>query len=355
MSKYGEDKFKIVGNVGNNPSFTARKGIGYWDDVWNHLKKNKGAMFGAIVIVIFTLLAVFVPMLSPYEYDEQNLQAANLPPKVPCLENFSFLHLDGMVPEETDAHGVTTPPYDAYMIEDEETGEMVPYENYHYFGTDDLGRDIWTRVWMGARVSLLIALIAVTFDLLIGVAYGMISGYFGGRVDLVMQRILELLYGIPYLIVVMLFLVIFESPGVFTIALALSITGWTGMARVVRAQVLKLKNEEYLLAAKTLGASDTRIITKHLLPNMVGPIVVTAMFTIPTAIFAESFLSYIGLGISPPMASLGTLIQDGLSYMTVQPYKLFFPAAVLSLLILSFNLLADGLRDALDPKLREGR
>lgn len=349
------NKFKVVGNAGKTHTEIALKSTTYWQDVFSHLRKNKGAMFGAIIITIFTLLAIFVPMFSPYEYDEQNLQAANLPPKVPGLENIEFLQLDGIVDEETDAHGVTTPAYDAYMVEDPETGEMVPYESYHYFGTDDLGRDIWTRVWMGARVSLLIALIAVTFDLLIGVAYGMVSGYFGGRVDLVMQRILEILYGIPYLIVVMLFLVIFENPGVFTIALALSLTGWTGMARVVRAQVLKLKNEEYVLAAKMLGASDARIIKKHLLPNMVGPIIVTAMFTIPTAIFAESFLSYIGLGISPPMASLGTLISDGLSYMTVQPYKLIFPAAVLSLLILSFNLLADGLRDALDPKLREGR
>lgn len=348
------NKFKVVGNYDKTRSEIAYESTTYWQDVKCQLKKNKGAMFGAIVITIFTLLAIFVPMFSPYEYDEQNVQAANLPPKVPGLENIAFLHLDGKVPEETDAHGITTPAYDAYMIEDPETGEMVPYENYHYFGTDDLGRDIWTRIWMGARVSLLIALIAVTFDLLIGVAYGLISGYFGGRVDLVMQRILEILYGIPYLIVVMLFLVIFENPGVFTIALALSITGWTGMARVVRAQTLKLKNEEYVLAAKTLGATDKRIIIKHLLPNMVGPIIVTAMFTIPTAIFAESFLSYIGLGISPPMASLGTLISDGLSYMTVQPYKLIFPAAVLSLLILSFNLLADGLRDALDPKIREG-
>lgn len=348
-----QNKFKVVGIPKEEAQEMMRPSLTYWQDAWIRMKKNKGAMVGLFFIIFLALLAIFAPMFSPYTYSDQNLQHSNLPPKVPVLQNFDRLPFDGVVNEQVDENGVTTPAYDAYRIENLETGEVETYSGYHYFGTDDLGRDIWTRVWAGARVSLTIALIAVFFDLIIGVIYGGVSGYFGGKIDLGMQRFVEILYGIPYLIIVMLFLVIFEKPGILTIALALSLTGWIGMSRIVRAQVMKLKGQEFVQASKTLGASHTSIIVKHLLPNTIGPMLITVMFTIPSAIFAEAFLSFIGLGINPPMASLGTMIQDGMKYMTTQPYKLFFPAIVISVMILSFNLVADGLRDALDPKMRK--
>lgn len=336
------DEFEIVGIQEDDTEKILRPSMTYWQDAWMRLKKNKSAIFGLIFIVIIVFLSIFAPMVSPYEYDEQqDLEYANLPPKVPILENTRLF--DGVEEAYVNENGVEIPEEDEYE----------GYDNYHYFGTDDLGRDIWTRVWWGVRVSLLIASIAVFFDLIIGVLYGSISAYFGGKVDLIMQRIVEILAGIPYLIVVMLFLVIFENSSVFTIAIALSITGWIKMSRVVRAQVLKLKNQDFVLAARTLGTSHMGIIFKHLVPNMLDTIIITIMFTIPSAIFAEAFLSFIGLGIAPPMASLGTLIQDGMAYMLTQPYKLFFPAFILSVLILSFNFLADGLRDALDPKMRK--
>lgn len=221
----------------------------------------------------------------------------------------------------------------------------------HLFGTDPLGRDIWVRTWHGAQVSLLIALLAVIFDVCIGVLFGGISGYFGGRVDDYLQRVIELLYGIPNLVVIILMLMWFE-PGILPIALALSITGWIPMARIVRAEMIKLRSQEFVMAARALGASHWRLLFKHLLPNISGPMIVVVTFSVPSAIFFEAFLSFIGLGMSPPAASLGVLINDGYPYLQIYPYQLFWPALVLCLLMLGFNLLGNGLQDRFDPKLR---
>lgn len=225
-------------------------------------------------------------------------------------------------------------------------------ERYYWFGTDTLGRDLFTRVWTGTQVSLLIAFIAAVIDMIIGVAYGGISAYYGGRVDNVMQRIIEILIGIPNLVIVILMIMILDA-GIISIIIALSITGWTGMARIVRGQVLRLKNQEFVLASRTLGASNTRILTKHLIPNTLGMIIINTMFTIPTAIFFEAFLSFIGLGLQSPFASLGTLINDGFKSLQINPYIMIFPAIVISLIMIGFNIVADGLRDALDPKMRK--
>jgi oligopeptide transport system permease protein len=312
----------------NRPSLT------FWQDAWIRLRKNKAAIAGLIMIIILTLTAIIAPMTSKHTYKEQDLNRAKLPPKVPVLEHVSWLNLDGK-----DANGV-----DVYK----EKG----IKEYYWFGTDDLGRDLWTRTWYGTRISLYIGLLAALIDLCIGIAYGGISGYYGGRVDNIMQRIIEILYGIPSLIVVILFILIFE-PGIISITLAMVITGWMTMARIVRGQILKLKNMEYVLAARTLGASNSRLIFKHLIPNVVGPIIITTMFTIPSAIFTEAFLSFIGLGIRPPEASLGSLVNEGYKSIQTYPHMMIIPAVVISLLILSFNLVADGLRDALDPKMRK--
>jgi len=311
-----------------------RPSLSYWQDVWLRVKKNPAAITGAIMLLIIIFFAIFGPSMNEYGYDDQDLSRAKLPPKVPVLEHISWLNLDGK-----DSFG-----NDVYA--------QKGIDDYFWFGTDALGRDLWTRVWEGTRISLYIGILAALIDMVIGVAYGGVSAYYGGRVDNVMQRIVEILYGIPFIIVVMLMILVFE-PGILSIVIAMTITGWIGMSRVVRGQILKLKNQEYVLAARTLGASNTRIIVQHLVPNMIGIIIINTMFTIPSAIFTEAFLSFIGLGLQPPLASLGTLIDDGFKSLQTFPHIMVFPAIIISILLIAFNLVADGLRDALDPKMRK--
>lgn len=282
-----------------------RKRLSYWQDAWRRFRSNWGAMIGLAIILIIGLMSIVGPHMNDHTINQQQYEYLN----------------------------------------------QTSFGDY-WFGTDGLGRDLWTRTWYGASISLLIAFIAAGIDLTVGLTYGSISGYFGGRVDTWMQRVVEVLYGIPNLIVIILLLLVLE-PGIFAIALAISLTGWVPMSRIVRAQMLKLKSQEYVLAARTLGAGTRRMLFKHMLPNVVGPVIITIMFTIPTAIFFEAFLGFIGLGLNPPAASLGVLINDGFKMLQLYPYQTFIPAAVLSLLMFSFNLLGDGLRDALDPKLRQ--
>lgn len=281
---------------------TSSRSSRYWRDVWLRFRQNRGAMFGAIIIIVIALFALFGPLFSPYEYYTQNLSEAN--------------------------QGT---------------------QGQHYFGTDSLGRDLWSRTWYGAKISLFIALLAVALDVLVGVTYGFISGYFGGWVDDLMQRFLEIIYSIPNMVIIILMLLWLE-PGIIAITVALALTGWIPMARIVRAQVLKLKEQEFVLVARAMGASHWRIMIKHLLPNVMGPIVVAVTFSIPQAIYFEAFLSFIGLGLRPPEASLGVLVNEGFKLMQIFPYQLFWPALVISLIMLAFNLLGDGLRDSLDPQ-----
>ncbi|EUJ59482.1 oligopeptide ABC transporter permease [Listeria fleischmannii FSL S10-1203] len=223
---------------------------------------------------------------------------------------------------------------------------------YYWLGSDTLGRDQFARIWAGTRVSLIIAVVAALCDLIIGVTYGLISGYVGGRVDNVMQRILEVISAIPNLVVVILMLLVLD-PGITSIIIAIAMTSWITMARVVRGQVLKLKDQEFVLASLTLGESVPKILVKHLLPNISGVIIINVMFSIPSAIFFEAFLSFIGLGLPAPTASLGTLINDGYKTLQVLPYMVLYPSIVLCVIMIAFNLVADGLRDAFDPKMRD--
>lgn len=222
----------------------------------------------------------------------------------------------------------------------------------YLFGSDTLGRDLFIRIVYGARISLAIGFVAAFVNFVIGVFYGGISGYFGGMVDSIMMRVVEIISGIPMMLYVILLIVVME-PGLKTIIIALSITYWVNMARIVRAQVLTMREQEFVLAAKTLGAKTGRILTRHLIPNIMGPVMVALTMQIPNAIFTEAFLSFVGLGVSAPISSWGTLCNDALAGMFTYPYQLFFPALVISITILSFNLFGDGLRDALDPKQRK--
>jgi oligopeptide transport system permease protein len=280
--------------------------VSFWKDSWIRLKKNRGALISlGVILVLFAIAFVFGPLLSTHSPYEQDLSRRYMGPSAEF-----------------------------------------------WFGTDEFGRDMWVRVWAGTRVSLYIALLAAMLDMFVGVTYGAVSGFRGGRTDDLMQRVIEILNGIPYLIIAILAMIIFQ-PGIITITIALGITGWTFMARIVRGRMMQLRDQEFTLASRSLGASGSRLVWKHLIPNSLGPIIVNLMFTIPAAIFAEAFLSFIGLGIQVPEASLGSLISDGAGQIRFYSYLLWFPSLVFCLLMVCFNLLGDGLRDAFDPKMRK--
>ena len=289
-----------------------RPSLTHFQQVARKLVKNKLAMLGFILILGMVLMAGIGPHLAPYSYSDQSLLTAN---------------------------------------------QEISSE--HWFGTDELGRDMFSRTWYGARISLIIGITAALIDLVIGVTVGGIAGYMAGRgkrgdrIDTIIMRIIEVLYGLPYLLVVIMLMVVME-PGILTIIIALSATGWTGMARLVRGQILQLKNQEFILAAQVLGAKFPRILLRHLIPNTIGVIIVNLTFTIPSAIFAESFLSFLGLGVQAPVASWGTMTNDALGViLTGDWWRLFFPALMISLTMFAFNVFGDGLQDALDPRIRE--
>ncbi len=316
----------------------------FWKDAYLRFKQNKGAVFSLVVILLIILLAIFGPMISPYTYQQQNITETNMAPRVPGLENLGILNGD-----ETLKTSTGSKLKNAYVV-NKETGEKS--DTYYWFGSDALGRDIWTRTWTGTRVSLYIAFVAVLIDMLIGMSYGLISGYFGGKVDSAMQRFAEIVNSIPTLVIVTLLMLILK-PGLLTITIALMITGWIGMSRIARAQMLKLKEQEFVLASHTLGASNIRVIFSEILPNIIGQLITNTMFSIPNAIFTEAFLSFVGLGIPEPMCSLGSLISYAFKSFTTHPFQIVPPVIVLALLMLCFNMLADGLRDAFDPKMKE--
>lgn len=278
--------------------------LGYWQDAWIRLKKNKMALLGLIIIVCLIIVAIFGPIFSSHTYDEQNLMMTN-----------------------------SSPSWE------------------HWFGTDNLGRDIFIRVLYGARISLAIGIVASLLNLFIGVIYGGIAGFFGGKIDRIMMNIVDILYSVPTLLYVILLMVILK-PGLINIFIALGIGYWLQMARIVRGQILSMKEQEFILAARTIGVSKKRILFRHLLPNAMGAIIVTMTLAIPDAIFTEAFLSFIGLGVSVPMASWGVLASEGVNNLRAYPFQLFFPAVAISVTMLAFNFLDDGLRDVLDPKMR---
>lgn len=329
--KFSADDFKLAHNHDIHIDKTYEN-HSFWRDFFIRFKANKGAVIGLVCILVIILFAILAPILSHYEINGNNLAHQSLPPKIPLLEKLGIL--DGY------ARGK-----DMY--------ELKKVTGVHYFfGTDTMGRDIWLRTWSGTRVSLLVAAAAIVIDMAIGMTYGLISGYFGGKVDMVMQRIVEIINSIPTLVIATLMLVILK-PGIVPILLVLVFTGWIGMSRIARAQMLKLKEQEFVLASRTLGASDMHIIFKDILPNIFGQLIIMSMFSIPNAIFMETTLSFVGLGIPAPNVSLGVMISEGFKSFMISPYMTIIPALILGILMLSFNLLADGLKDAFDPKMKE--
>lgn len=282
-----------------------RASVSYWQDAWRRLRENKVAMISMITIFIIILLAIFGPFISKFDYASNDLLNSNQYP-----------------------------------------------DKVHWFGTDELGRDIFVRVMYGARISLSVGFVAAFINLTIGVLYGGFSGYYGGKVDNLMMRIVDVIYSIPMMLYVILLMVIMGK-GLINVFITLGVVYWGNMARIVRGQVLSLKEQEFILAAKAAGAKKSRIILRHLIPNCMGQIIVTLTLSIPGAIFTEAFLSFIGLGVSAPMSSWGTLCNESLATFKTYPFQLFIPAVAICITMIGFNLFGDGLRDALDPKMRK--
>lgn len=295
--------------VHHGPYFEKAEGLSappvrFWKDVWRRFRENGFAMFGLYLLSLLLLLAMVGPYINGLNYFETILDYSNQPPSAK-----------------------------------------------YWFGTDDLGRDIFTRIWYGARISIFVGVAAAFIDFVVGVIWGSIAAFAGGIIDEMMMRIADVLYALPYLLVVILIMVVMGS-GLIPILIAMTIVGWITMARIVRGQILQLKQQDYVVAAQALGASNRRIIFKHLVPNAIGPIMVTMTLTIPSAIFVEAFLSFMGLGIQAPMASWGTMASEGLPAFQYFPWRLIFPGIFISLTMLAFNLIGEGLRDSLDPRLR---
>ncbi|AWB45376.1 diguanylate cyclase [Paenibacillus sp. CAA11] len=297
--------FEKVGPDDKQSERIERESLSAWRDAWGRLRQNKLAMGSLLLLIFIGAMALAGPLITSYNYETNDLLNTNQPPSLT-----------------------------------------------HWFGTDDLGRDMFVRTWMGARISLTIGITAALIDLIIGMIYGGIMGYVGGRTDEIMNKFAEILYSIPYILVSILLLVVMKQ-GLGTIILALTITGWINMSWIVRGEIMRLKNREFVLASRSLGATNASLLFRHLLPNAMGPIIVTLTLTVPNAIFAEAFLSYLGLGVQEPISSLGSMISSALSGWMLYPWRMLFPAVLISLIMLAFNIFGDGLRDALDPKLKK--
>lgn len=302
---YTAQDFEVVGTKGLDAEKISKPSITFWSDVWRRFRANKLSMFGLGLLALIVLMVCFGPMISGKDYQFIDANIANMKP---CAE--------------------------------------------YWFGTDEMGRDIFTRVCVGGRISIIIGIACTAVSFVIGGAMGGIAGYFGGKVDDIIMRLIEIISSIPYLVlVVILSFVLGRS--MFSLVFALTLTSWTGTARMVRGQVMQLKSMDFISAAIALGASPSRIILKHLLPNTLGIIIVNLTLSVPSFIFSESFLSYIGLGVQPPATSWGALASLYQTRLMFDPYQLFFPCLLIVLTVLSFHLIGDGLTDALDPKLRK--
>lgn len=299
------DMFDVNAPASDDADEIVRESSTYWQDVWKRFRRDPLAIFGLCVILIMAVACVVVPIFSPYTYSGMDLTSMNASP---CAE--------------------------------------------HLCGTDQMGRDLFIRILYGARISLSIGLIAAAINFVIGVLYGGVAGYVGGKADMVMMRIVDILIALPSMLYIVLIMLVLGS-SVTSVIIALCFTSWIGTARVVRGEVMRLKHSEYVLAARLAGANTWKILIRHLVPNAMGPIIVSTAFLIPSAIFSEAFLSFLGIGIQAPMASWGTLANDARSTLLTYPHQMIFPVLAICITMFSFNFIGDGLRDALDPKLKK--
>jgi oligopeptide transport system permease protein len=304
MTEINSDKFKTIGYDDAESNIIVRPIITYWQDAWRRLKKNPTAMVSLITLVFIIILVIIGPYIKGYNFITINPAQKNLSPS-----------------------------------------------SKYWFGTDNLGRDLFSRVWYGGRTSIIVALVCTAIQVVIGCIYGGIMAFFGGWVDELLMRIIEVINSIPSLLITILLMLVLGN-GMFALLVAMSVTSWCGIARQIRGQILQLRESEYVFAAASLGASPSRIIFKHLIPNTLGILLLNTASSIPGYIFTEAGLSFLGMGLQPPNTSLGVLISIGQQSMEFFPYQLFYPSLVLCIMVLAFNLLGDGLRDALDPKLR---
>lgn len=341
--------------------------IGFFKDAAIRLCHNGAALAALVLILVVIFMAAFGPGMNKYGYNDQYIDYVNMPPKIPFLAHFGMA--DGSrVLQNRRLDNVNDPekmPQDAILEifnEREVRGVTmvdvkVDYylytgcEETFWFGTDYLGRDLWTRLWRGTRISLFIAIISVLTNVVIGVVYGSVAGYYGGKVDMVMMRICEIIQSFPRVVIATLFIMVFGT-GLFSIIMSLLISGWISTARMIRSQFYRFKDREYVLAARTMGISDRSIIFRYILPNSLGPIITSTMIAVPSAIFTESFLAYIGLGLQAPEPSIGVLLSEGQKVLLNYPFQSLFPGIVISVLMICFNLFGNGLRDAMDPTLR---
>ncbi|MDY0235731.1 MAG: ABC transporter permease [Gudongella sp.] len=395
MSK---EKFVFIEKTGEDTE-AIRPSLTYWQDAWRRLRKNKLSVIGMFTVVLIILFGFAGPKFTNFSYSDQVNKYKNLPPRLELYEagdkyfyvsndyNMFLVEEDGTLIDRLNLNPLKRDMINkiyTYDLGEEEVkldfsynilpskqgydydftieynGQVVEqpvatkWNKVYLFGTDSLGRDLLTRVMYGAQISLLVAFIATIANLFIGVIYGSISGYEGGRVDNIMMRIVDIINSVPLVLYVILLMVWFRGGGLWNIIIALASVYWVSMARLVRGQMLSLKEQEFVLAARVMGVSKAKIIFRHLIPNAMGPIIVSIAMMIPSAVFTEAFLSFIGLGVSAPKASWGTLANAALSGLTTYPYQLFFPALSIAFTMLAFNFIGDGLRDALDPRLRKG-
>jgi len=347
------------------------KPIGFFMDVWLRFIKNKASVVAACIIILISIFAIFGPNMNEYKYDQQFTDRINMPAKIPVIAEMDIGIFDGAFTLENRKYDnlSDTSKYPEGCILEVKNPRLVngqrmvdvvvDYYKYkgmdddecYWFGSDYLGRDIWTRMWRGTRVSLMIAMISVVCNVCIGVVYGSIAGYYGGKVDMVMMRITEIINAFPRIVVVTLFIMV-AGTGMFSIIMSLVIKDWVSTARMVRSQFYRFKGREYVLAARTLGVQDMALIFRHILPNCIGPVITSSMIAVPTAIFSESFLAYIGLGLQAPEPTIGVMLSQGQKVLLQYPTQVVFPAILISLLMISFNLFGNGLRDAFDPTLR---
>ena len=391
-------RFEFIDQEAMEQPEEMRPSLTYWQDAWRRLKNHKPAIVALVGVVLIVLFAVVGPLFVKASYSDQNVDFSNVPPRFEIYEIdddfFVFLTKDYKLLQVSKKGEIlsrleriaTDPVRKLYTYSDGERdvvldfsynllpGKMDSPFDYSFkyrgreiteplkkvlnrsylFGSDILGRNLLVRVMYGARISLAVAFVASLVNLVIGVAYGSIAAYEGGRRDIIMMRIVDILNSIPLVLYVILIMVLVGNRGLWTMIIALGSVYWVVMARLVRGQVLSLKEQEFVMAARALGVSRWNIIFRHLVPNAIGPIIVSMTMMIPSAVFTESFISFIGLGVSAPMASWGTLANNALSGLLSYPYQLFFPALAIAVTMLSFNILGDGLRDALDPRLRKG-